>query len=79
MTSLSLFVRNERNYLTQAESTGLYGVGLSFWFELENGKESHHMVKVLTILPGWALCCLPKILQTSPTLEVDYTLDRSTL
>lgn len=36
--------------LTQKEASGLCGVGVRFWSELENGKESLHLGKVLTVL-----------------------------
>lgn len=49
---LSTLIRSRRKELalTQAEAAGLCGVGLRFWSELENGKESLHIGKVLTVL-----------------------------
>jgi len=36
--------------LTQVEAAGLCGVGVRFWSELENGKETLHLEKVLSVL-----------------------------
>lgn len=46
---LSKVIHSKRKELglTQAEAAGLCGVGLRFWSELENGKESLHFGKVL--------------------------------
>jgi y4mF family transcriptional regulator len=36
--------------LTQKEAAGLCGVGVRFWSELERGKSSLHLGKVLLVL-----------------------------
>lgn len=36
--------------LTQIEASGLCGVGTRFWSELENGKETVQLAKVLIVL-----------------------------
>ena len=52
ITDISNLVRARRKELalTQADAAGLCGVGVRFWSELENGKESLHIGKVLTVL-----------------------------
>lgn len=52
ITDLSDLIRKRRKELdlTQAEAAGLCGVGVRFWSEMENGKESLHIGKVITIL-----------------------------
>ncbi|MDD3902116.1 MAG: helix-turn-helix transcriptional regulator [Sphaerochaeta sp.] len=49
---IATLVRSRRKELglTQKEASGLCGVGVRFWSELENGKESLHLGKVLTVL-----------------------------
>lgn len=36
--------------LTQADAAGLCGVGIRFWSELENGKKTLQLGKVLAVL-----------------------------
>ena len=45
-----VLTRRKELELTQKEAAGLCGVGIRFWSELENGKESLHLGKVLSIL-----------------------------
>jgi y4mF family transcriptional regulator len=49
---IAKLVRSRRKDLglTQIEAAGLCGVGVRFWSELENGKESLHLGKVLSVL-----------------------------
>lgn len=52
-------VRSQRKSagLTQAEAAALCGVGTRFLSELENGKHSLHIGKVLQVLAGLGLTC----------------------
>ncbi len=49
---IGTLVRTQRKNLglTQVEAAGLCGVGVRFWSELENGKETLHLEKVLSVL-----------------------------
>jgi len=49
---IGTLVRTQRKVLgiTQVEAAGLCGVGVRFWSELENGKESLHLGKVLLVI-----------------------------
>jgi len=54
---LGVLVRNKRKQdeLTQIELAGLTGVGVRFLSELENGKPSVQLDKVLLVLAGLGL------------------------
>ncbi|MDD2297102.1 MAG: helix-turn-helix domain-containing protein [Sphaerochaetaceae bacterium] len=45
-----ILTRRKELGLTQKEASGLCGVGIRFWSELENGKETLQQGKVLSIL-----------------------------
>ncbi|MDY0290003.1 MAG: helix-turn-helix domain-containing protein [Sphaerochaeta sp.] len=45
-----VLARRKELGLTQKEAAGLCGVGNRFWSELENGKETLQLGKVLSIL-----------------------------
>ena len=49
---IGTLILNRRKGLgfTQKEAAGLCGVGVRFWSELENGKETLQLGKVLSIL-----------------------------
>lgn len=49
---ISSIIKNRRKSLnlTQAECAAFCGVGIRFFSELENGKESLHLGKVLQVL-----------------------------
>ncbi len=52
LSDISKFVKARRKHLnlTQAECAAFCGVGNRFFSELENGKESLHIGKVLKVL-----------------------------
>lgn len=45
-----VLARRKELGLTQKEASGLCGVGIRFWSELENGKNTLQLGKVLSIL-----------------------------
>jgi len=45
-----ILTRRKELGLTQKEASGLCGVGIRFWSELENGKETLQHGKILSIL-----------------------------
>lgn len=60
IADLGRFVRDRRRRdgLTQAETAALCGVGTRFISDLENGKPTVELGKVLRVLKGLGLDCL---------------------
>lgn len=57
LENIARWVRERRHSsgLTQAAAAALCGVGTRFWGELEGGKQSLHIGKVIKVLNGLGL------------------------
>ncbi|MBK7190133.1 MAG: helix-turn-helix transcriptional regulator [bacterium] len=68
---LAIRARRKRDGLTLAETAGLTNVGIRFLSELENGKPTVRLDKVLKVVAALGLC-----LQIVPITRIEQTWER---